>query len=157
MHYIIVKINHLFNCSAMALKQQQLKTYRMAHSAINCLLMSKWAESKAWNTLISQRLNQGNKEILECMLFLALIQVNKIGIWLYPSRIPMKANSANSCMHFIHRPLRTPEMAEMADLAIVPAPGRPHAGLEQHSHLFTIHSVSICYKVCNVEWDIVEE
>ena len=81
------------------------------------------------------------------MLFLVLIQVNKIGFLLYPSRkilLPMKVNSANSRARFIRRPLRTPEMAEMAEVAKVLVS-------EQHSHLFTIQPVSIRNKRCNVE------
>ena len=46
----------------------------------------------------------------------------------------MKANSAISRARFIRRPLSTPEMAEMAEVAKV---------LDQHSHLFTIQPVSI--------------
>jgi hypothetical protein len=70
------------------------------------------------------------------MLFLFLIQVNEIGFLLYPSRkilLPMKANSANSRARFIRRPLRTPEMAEVAKVLVS----------DQHSHLFTIQPVSI--------------
>ena len=39
---------------------------------------------------------------------------------MYPGRkilVPMKAKSANSCMRFIRKPLRTQEMAEMAEVA----------------------------------------
>ena len=56
----------------------------------------------------------------------------------------MKANSANSCARFIRTPLRTPEMAEMAEVAKVLVP-------EQHSHLFTIQPISIRNNHCNVE------
>ena len=48
----------------------------------------------------------------------------------------MKVNSANSRARFIRRPLRTPEMAEMAEVAKVLVS-------DQHSHLFTIQPVSI--------------
>ena len=53
-------------------------------------------------------------------------------------------NFANSCICFIYKPLRTPEMAEMVKMAKVLV-------LEQHSHFFTIQPVSIRNKRCNVE------
>ena len=52
--------------------------------------------------------------------------------------------------NFIRRPLRTQEMAEMAEVAKVLVP-------EQHGHLFTIQPVSLRNKRCYIEWDFVEE